>query len=157
MKRSLSIMPDAETQLELFLAKFLPEVAETGRAAVAKLRARLPHSDALVYDNYNALAIGFSPNGKTTHSFLSIALYPRWVSLFVSAGLDDPLGLLKGSGGTVRHVVLAGGAGDLDLPAIAAFIDQSIARAASLIDPGRQGQLVIKSVSAKQRPRRPRA
>ena len=154
-KRSLSIMPDAESQLEQFLAKFSPDVAETGRAAVAKMRARLPHCDALVYDNYNALAIGFSPTGKTGHSSMSIALYPRWVSLFVSAGLDDPLGLLKGSGGTVRHVVLAGGAGDLDRPEIAAFVEQSVARASSLIEPGRQGQLVIKSVSAKQRPRRP--
>lgn len=148
-------MSDPEAQLEAFLAKFLPKVASTGRQAVAWMRGRLPQCDALVYDNYNALAIGFSPSGKTGHSFLSIALYPRWVSLFVSASLDDPLGILKGSGGTVRHVVLAGGAGDLETPAIAALLDQSFARASGLFDPAREGALVIKSVSAKQRARRP--
>ncbi len=148
-------MADAEVQLEAFLAKFIPEVAATGRAAVSWMRARLPLCDALVYDNYNALAIGFSPTGKTGHSFLSIALYPRWVSLFVSASLDDPEGILKGSGGTVRHVVLTGGAADLETPAIAALLDQSFARASGLSEDGRQGQLVIKSISAKQRPRRP--
>ena len=148
-------MADAEAQLEAFLAKFLPEVAATGRDAVSWMRARLPLCDALVYDNYNALAIGFSPTGKTGHSFLSIALYPRWVSLFVSASLDDPQGILNGSGGTVRHVVLTGGAGDLETPAIAALLDQSFARASGLFEDGRQGQLVIKSVSAKQRQRRP--
>ncbi len=102
---------------------------------------------------YNALAVGFSPNGSKKLLVLSIALYPRWVSLFVSAKLDDSLGLLKGSGTTVRHVVLTGGAGDLERPELAAFVDQSIARANSMIDPARSGELRIISVSAKQRPR----
>lgn len=147
-------MPDPQAQLEAFLARYLPEVAGTGRDAIGWMRSRLPQCDALVYDNYNALAVGFSPSGKTGHSFLSIALYPRWVSLFVSASLDDPHGILKGSGGTVRHVVLTGGAGDLETPEIVALLDQAFARAAGLFEDGRKGGLVIKSISAKQRPRR---
>ena len=146
-------MPTPETQLEAFLAKYRPEIVETGRKAIAHLRVRLPGWDVLVYDNYNALAVGFSPDGSKRLLLMSIALYPRWVSLFVSAKLDDPLGLLKGSGSSVRHVVLSGGAGDLERPEVAAFIDQTIARAASLIDPMRTGELRIISVSAKQRPR----
>lgn len=148
-------MPAPEAQLEAFLATYRPDVAETGRAAIAHLRQRLPQWDVLVYDNYNALAVGFSPDGGKKTLALSIALYPRWVSLFVSAKLDDPHGILKGSGGTVRHVVLEGGAGDLEKPEVAAFIDQTIARASNLIDPARKGELRIISVSAKQRPRRP--
>jgi hypothetical protein len=148
-------MSEADAQLEQFLARYLPEIAGTGRAAIAHLRGRLPSWDVLVYDNYNALAAGFSPDGKKGALVLSIALYPRWVSLFVSARLDDPLGLLKGSGGTVRHVVLEGGAGDLQRPEIAAFVDQTIERTKAMSDPARLGQLRIISVSAKQRPRRP--
>ena len=148
-------MIDAEDQLEQFLARFLPEVAATGRGAAAHLRRRLPGWDALVYDNYNALAIGFSPDGSKRTLILSVALYPRWASLFVSARLDDPHGILKGSGGTVRHVVLAGGADDLDRPEIAALIDQTIELAKGMSDPARIGRLRIESISAKQRPRRP--
>jgi hypothetical protein len=150
----LSPMTGAEAQLEQFLAKYDPAIAETGRAAIAHLRGRLPEWDVLVYDNYNALAAAFSPDGGKRLQALSIALYPRWVSLFVSARLDDPQGILKGSGGTVRHVVLEGGAGDLERPEIAALIDQTIERAKAMNDPARRGELKIASVSAKQRPRR---
>ncbi|MEI9906072.1 MAG: hypothetical protein WDN06_20815 [Asticcacaulis sp.] len=52
-------MTDPEAELEAFIARFLPEVAAVGREAVAKLRAWLPEADVLVYDNYNALAVGF--------------------------------------------------------------------------------------------------
>jgi hypothetical protein len=148
-------MSAPEAQLEQFLAKYLPDIAGTGRAAIAYLRGRLPSWDVLVYDNYNALAAGFSPDGKKGALVLSIALYPRWVSLFVSARLDDPLGLLKGSGVMVRHVVLEHGAGDLERPEIAAFIDQTITRTQAMSDLERVGELRIISVSAKQRPRRP--
>jgi hypothetical protein len=145
-----------ETRFETFLARYLPAIAATGRAAVKSLRARLPGCDVLIYDNYNALAAGFSPDGKTGSAILSIALYPRWVSLFFlqGAGLRDPERLLKGSGDTVRHVVL-GNANDLDLPAIRTLMDAALAQAKVPYDPARVGQLTIKSVSAKQRPRRP--
>jgi hypothetical protein len=149
-------MDQAETQLESFLTRFLPSVAALGRATIKRLRLRLPSHDALVYDNYNALAVGFSPDGKTASGIISVALYPRWVNLFFlqGAGLKDPERLLKGSGSQVRHVRLEH-AEDLDLPAIRALIAQAEANAAPPVDPARAGRLVIKSVSANQRPRRP--
>jgi hypothetical protein len=149
-------MTDDETRFEGFLARYLPAIAATGRAAVKSLRARLPGCDVLIYDNYNALAAGFSPDGKTGSAILSIALYPRWVSLFFlqGAGLPDPERLLKGSGDTVKRVVL-NSANDLDLPAIRNLMDAALAQAKVPYDPARTGRLVIKSVSAKQRPRRP--
>ena len=147
-------MFDTAAQFDAFLAKFLPEVADIGRDSVAKLRTLLPECDALVYDNYNALATAFTPNGKPGGSILSLALYPRWASLFVSATLDDPQHILKGSGGSLRHIVLEGGVGDLDQPAIADLIRQSRERAGPLLVAGRVGKLIIQSVSAKQRPRR---
>ncbi len=148
-------MADPDAQLENFLAKFLPEIAATGRTSLVKLRALLPEYDALAYDNYNSLATTFSPNGKPGSAMLSLAVYPRWVSLFVGASLNDPGRILKGNGTKVRHIVLAGGDGDLDRPDIADLIRQTRERAGSLLRHGRQGQLVIQSISAKQRPRRP--
>jgi hypothetical protein len=149
-------MDPVEAQLESFLSRYVPGIAALGRSAVRRLRARLPTCDALIYDNYNALAIGFSPNGKTAGAFVSVALYPRWVNLFFlqGAGLNDPERLLKGSGAQVRHVRLDH-VDSLDLPAIRALLVQAGANAMPPIDPARNGQLVIKSISASQRPRRP--
>ena len=149
-------MDGAERQLESFIARFSPEVAALGGAVLADLRARLPHADLLVYDNYNALAVGFAPDETAGHVILSLAFFPRWVSLFLFKGprLDDPAGLLEGSGSTVRHVKLRRGE-DFRRPEIDALIAQALAIAEPPLDPAHAGQLVIKSVSAKQRPRRP--
>jgi hypothetical protein len=142
-------------QLAAFLAKFTPEVAALARKAIAALRKRLPGARVLVYDNYNALAVGFGPNERASEAILSIAVYPRWVSLFFlrGKGLADPRKVLRGSGNQVRHVVLESAA-DLDTPAIRALIAQAVAVSKTKV-PSRGGSLVIKSVSAKQRPRRP--
>ena len=149
-------MDQAEAQLEQFLTRYLPPVAAIGRGAVKRLRVRFPSCDALIYDNFQALAVGFSPNGKTKAAFVSVALYPRWVNLFFlqGAGLPDPEGLLTGSGSIVRHLRLAR-AEELDAPTIRSLLALAEAAAQPPLDPARTGQLVIKSVSANQRPRRP--
>jgi hypothetical protein len=142
-------------QLAGFLAKFLPEVASGAKRSIAVLRKRLPGATVIVYDNYNALAVGFGPNDRTSEAILSIAVFPRWVSLFFlrGKGLADPQKILKGSGNQVRHVVLQSPA-DLDKPEIRALIALAVAASKTTM-PSRGGTLVIKSVSAKQRPRRP--
>jgi len=71
-----------EEQLESFLAKFTPEVAALTRVILAKMRERYPTALELVYDNYNALAIGFGPTERASEAIFSNAVYPKWVSLF---------------------------------------------------------------------------
>jgi len=43
---------------------------------------------------------GIAASERSTDSFISIAGYPRWVTLFFLDGkdLDDPQGLLEGQG-----------------------------------------------------------
>jgi len=145
-----------EEQLAGFIAKYTPEIGALAHAALAKMRARLPGAIELVYDNYNALAIGFSPTERASDVIFSIALYPRWVSLFFFPGVDlpDPEMLLKGSGKVTRHIVLKDAA-DLDKPAIKALMKHALERSAKPLDKTGPGRIVIKSISAKQRPRRP--
>jgi hypothetical protein len=147
---------DAETLLDGFLAKFAPAVETLARALIARMRARLPGAAIIVYDNYNALAIGFGPTEKPSHAVLSLAVFPRWVTLCFlhGAGLPDPNGLLRGGGSRVRHVRLHE-PGALDDPDIEALIAAAVAGAEPAFDIGASQRLVIKSVSAKQRPRRP--
>lgn len=144
-----------QEQLDTFIDKFTPDIAATIRRAVAMVSARLPGATILVYDNYNALAIAFGASEKRQSIICSVAGYPRWVSLFLSNGptLPDPEGLLEGEGNTVRHVKLTGDR--MDSPAVAALIDAAAASVATPIDPAGEGWLVIKSISAKQRARRP--
>jgi hypothetical protein len=150
-------MEDPQRQLDGFLAKFTPEVDLLAHALVERMRARLPGAAILVYDNYNALAIGFGPTEKASQAVLSLAVFPRWVTLcfLQGAGLPDPEGLLRGGGSRVRHVRLHDPAA-LDDPGIAALIAQAVSRSEPPIDPAGEQRLVIKSISAKQRPRKPR-
>jgi hypothetical protein len=148
--------PTPQQQLDAFLAKFAPEVAATARRAVSEMRKLLPGATQLVYDNYNALAIGFGPSDRASEAIFSIAVFPRWVSLFFlqGAGFADPDRRLKGSGKVVRHVVLDTLA-VLDDPEIRSLMNVALNRAKVPLDPKQRGRLIIKSVSAKQRPRRP--
>jgi hypothetical protein len=143
-------------QLAGFIAKYKPEIGALAQEALSMMRARLPGALELVYDNYNALAIGFSPTERASDVIFSIALYPRWVSLFFfhGVGLPDPQKLLKGSGKTVRHIVLEN-ASDLDKPAVKALMKLALERAGKPLDKKNRSRIIIKSVSAKQRPRRP--
>ena len=86
--------------LKRFIGKFSTPVQRVAVAALAKMRARLPGAIELVYDNYNALAIGFGPGERASEAIFSIALYPRWVTLFFlrGAALEDAHGILRGSG-----------------------------------------------------------
>jgi hypothetical protein len=146
----------AAKQLDGFIARYSPEVGALARAALAKMGARLPGAARLVYDNYNALVIGFGPTERASDAIFSIALYPRWVSLFFlqAAGLPDPDRLLQGSGKVARHIVLED-ADDLDRPVVQRLIALALDGARVPLDGTGEGRLVIKSVSAKQRPRRP--
>ena len=145
-----------EAQLAEFLAKYTPEIAALAEGALAKMRFYLPGATELVYDNYNALAIGFGPSDRASEAIFSIALYPRWVSLFFlqGAGIPDPARILQGTGTIVRHMILKSPE-TLDEPAVQMLIEQALMHATVPIDPTRPGRLLIKAVSEKQRPRRP--
>lgn len=152
----------ARRQLDGFISRFSPEVAATARAALKKLRALLPGAVELVYDNYNTLAIGFSPTERASDAVFSLALYPRYVNLCFLQGanpaLPDPHGLLHGSGTVSRFVRLAdevGGARFLDDARVRALIEAATTHARVGFDGTQKRRLVIKSVASKQRPRRP--
>jgi hypothetical protein len=144
-----------ERQLAGFIAKFNPEVARVAKAARARVGKLLPNAFELVYDNYNALALAYGPSDRTSEVVLSIALYPRWVSLFFARGakLPDPSGVLRGSGNQMRHVVVER-IEVLDSGPVLALIKTAVSSHPKPFGPER-GRTIIKAVSAKQRPRRP--
>jgi hypothetical protein len=148
--------PTPALQLRSFLAKFEPRAAASARAALARLRKKLPGAIEIVYDNYNALAIGFGPSDKASEAIFSIAVFPRWVSLFFLQGakLPDPNKVLQGSGTRARHIVLTDPK-ILERPAVKKLMALALKSAHKPLDSKQRRRLIIKSISAKQRPRRP--
>ena len=141
-------------QLSLFLSRFSPDTVKLAKAARAKLRRRLPGAIEMVYDNYNALVIGFSPTERPSDAILSIVIWPKKVSICFIQGkhLPDPHGVLQGAGNQVRFIRLDADAAILDTPAIRTLVAEAIAFGET---PFRgKGGLVVRSISKKQRPRR---
>jgi hypothetical protein len=147
--------PSAAQQLTRAIAEFSPEVRALAKQALAKLRARLPGATELVYNNY-ALTVGFSPTDRPSDAVVAINIYKRCVNLGFIEGalLDDPARLLLGSGSQFRHIRL-NAAADLDAPGVRALVDQAVANAAAPFDAKRRRRIDVRTVSAKQGPRRP--
>ena len=142
-------------QVASFIAKFDPPIAKLTRAARSVLRQRFPTAIELVYDNYNALAIGYSSTERTSDVLFSLAVYARGVNLYFMYGrsLPDPDKLLQGSGNQGAFVRLDA-VSVLDEPGVKALIDAAVKRAEPPLPARSRGHTIVKSVSAKQRPRR---
>lgn len=146
----------AAKQLAGFLGRFDPKVAAVARAALTKMRRRVPGAVELVYDNYNALAIGFSATERASDCIVSLAVFPKGVSLafYYGATLPDPRGLLQGTGSQNRFLRLESAARLRD-PAVEDLLRAAVAQGRSALAATGRGPTIIKSISAKQRPRRP--
>lgn len=144
-----------EKQLAAFIGKFAPDRAKDIRAARKRMRALLPTATEMVYDNYNFFVIGYGPNDKASLAIFSIAAQAKGVSLCFLQGakLPDPAKRLRGSGNVVRSIPLAT-TKTLDEPEVLTLIHVALERARVRMDPNGKRRLIIKSVSAKQRPRR---
>ena len=151
---------DAQTQIDSFLAKYDPEVETVARRALGKMRKLMPGAIEMVYDNYSWLVVGFSPTERPSEAIFSIVLPPGRVTLcfLQGAGLPDPAKRLVGSGNVVRNIRLydAGGtdASVLDDPEVLALINVALNRAKVPMPAGARRKLIIRAISAKQRPRR---
>ena len=142
-----------EAQLRSFIAKFDARNQSLIRAVRRALRKRLPTATELVYDNYNFFVIGYSSTPRPSDVVLSIAAGANGVGLCFIQGarLPDPNRLLQGSGNQTRFLRLDSAA-VLERPEVEALISAALSQAKPLPASGR-GDLVIRSVSAKQRPR----
>jgi hypothetical protein len=145
-------------QVAGFIVKFDPAIARLVRSARSVLRKRFPTAIELVYDNYNALAIGYSTTERTSDVLFSLAVYARGVNLYFMYGrsLPDPQHLLQGSGSQGAFVRLDD-VGVLDKPGVKALIEAAVQQAEPPLRSRGRGYTIVKSISARQRPRRPDA
>jgi hypothetical protein len=144
-----------EAQLRSFIDKFDPKDRKLIRAVRSAVRKRFPTANELVWDNYNFFVIGYSPTDRPTDSIVSIAARANGVGLCFIQGarLPDPKKLLLGSGRQTRFIRVEA-ADQLAHPDVEALIAAAIDQARIPLPRNRRGKLIIRSVAAKQRPRR---
>jgi hypothetical protein len=156
MKKAASKKPaDIAKQVDGFIVKFEPAMAKRIREVRTALRKRFPNAVEMVYDNYNFFVIGYSPTEKPTDYIVSLAANSKGVGLSFNHGADlgDPDGILEGSGSQNRFVRLVDGVKTLKAPQVAALIDAAVVNSEKPFG-DKRGFTVVRSVSAKQRPRR---
>jgi hypothetical protein len=141
-------------QVAGFLAKFEPRMAKLIREVRAALRKRFPTANEIVYDNYNFFVIGYSPTERPADYIVSLAANAKGLGLSFNHGatLPDPHKLLLGSGKQNRFIRLPS-ADRLKEPEVVALLAAAEAQEPPLPESGK-GATIIRSVSAKQRPRR---
>ena len=151
-------MTNAEAQLASYFAKYDPPMAKLGKALRAKLRARLPGLNEVVYvyEGQDLLLISYSPTEHGYEGLCSLGLYPRGVKLFFTKGAllskSDPHKLLQG-GGPTRHVVLSSVA-EFDRAEIEALMAATLKLAKVRPVASAKGAVIIKAEAQKQRARR---
>jgi hypothetical protein len=153
--RAVDSSAAAERRLKAFIEKFGPKDQKLIRAVRSAVRKKLPTATELVYDNYNFFVIGYSPTERPSDAVVSIAARANGVGLcFIhGAKLPDPAKILLGSGKQTRFIRLDS-ASVLDRSDVAALVAAAIARAKTPFPAAGRGRLIVRSVSAKQRPRR---
>ena len=147
--------PDAEKQLQSFIAKFEPKNQALIGAVRKALRKRLPTANELAYDNYNFFALGYCSTERPADCVVSIAAAANGVGLsfYWGATLPDPHGILLGSGNQNRFIRLES-AKVLERREVLELISAAEAQAKIPMPASGGGKLIIRSVSAKQKSRR---
>ncbi len=142
-------------QIAGFIGKFDPKIARQIRACRAALRKRFPTAIEIVYDNYNFFVIGYCSTARSSDCIVSLAANSKGVGLsfYWGATLPDPHRILQGSGSQNRFIRLPTSK-TLSEPKVTALINAAVAQAKTPLPIGTRGISIVKSISAKQRPRR---
>lgn len=119
--------------------------------------ANFPISNELIYDNYNAVAVGWSPTEKVGHTFCSFAIgrtsHNVHCGFYWGSKIKDPKKLLIGEGNQYRYLLLTDiktfPKDDIRRLMIDAYeYSMSLVKDKKLL---REGLTILKSVSAVKR------
>jgi hypothetical protein len=116
-----------------------------------------PKANELIYDNYNALAFGWSPTDKQGHTFCSIAVGRTSKNIhfgfYWGSQIADPEKVLIGNGNQYRYL-LVHSKKDFPMAYITSLVHKAYVNSlAKVKDPSQivEGRIITKSVSDKKR------
>ncbi len=140
-------------QFSAFLSRFPPETVALVKRCLPKLRRAFPGCNQLVYDYSHSLVVGFAMSERGYEAIVAIAIFPRLVRLYFDKSIPDPKGLLEGTGGKVRSVIVKAAA-ELDHGDIHELIKAAIKHSGVTFPRTRSNPMIIKSESKKKKPRK---
>jgi hypothetical protein len=92
------------------IKSFPPEIQETALWLRDFVWTLYPKANELIYDNYNAVAFGWSPTDRVGHTFCSIALgrtsHNVHFGFYWGSQIADPEKKLIGNGNQYRYILV---------------------------------------------------
>jgi hypothetical protein len=146
LMKFLTVFEDHEKELVLWLRDFVWDL--------------YPKSNELIYDNYNALAFGWSPTDRVGHTFCSIAVGRTSKNIhfgfYRGAEISDPEKMLLGKGSQYRYILVKS-KNDFPKNYIKKLLKEAYTNSLAKVKDKKQiceGQTITKSVSATKRERK---
>lgn len=147
------------------LIKFLKPFDDDIKDTVFWLREfvwdQYPKTNELIYDNYNALAFGWSPTDRVGHTFCSIAVGRTSKNIhfgfYWGSEISDPKKILLGEGNQYRYILVTD-RNKFPKTYIKKLIKEAYANSLGKVKDAKQmreGLTITKSVSAVKRTRKP--
>jgi hypothetical protein len=119
-----------------------------------------PQTNELIYDNYNAVAFGWSPTDKVGHTFCSIAIGRSsnnvHFGFYRGNELSDPDKKLLGQGNQYRYILVTG-RDNFPKLFIEKLVNEAYKNSLAKVKDSKQilnGLTIVKSISEKKRPAR---
>ncbi len=146
------------------LLKFLAVFDEPTRELVLWLREFVwdlyPKTNELIYDNYNALAFGWSPTDRVGHTFCSVAVGRTSKNVhfgfYWGSEIADPEKMLLGKGNQYRYILVKN-KDDFPKTYIKKLVKEAYANSMTKVKDKKQimhGMTITKSISAAKRTRK---
>ena len=93
-----------------FMKPFPSEIQEMALWLRSFVWDLYPSANELIYDNYNALAVGWSPTDRVGHTFCSIAIgrssHNVHFGFYQGSQIADPKKILLGQGNQYRYLLV---------------------------------------------------
>jgi hypothetical protein len=145
------------TELMDFLEPFNPGVREIALWLREFVWDLYPTANELIYDNYNAVAIGWSPTERVGHTFCNVSIMRTNQNIqfgfYWGSQIADPGNLLIGNGNQYRYLVVRSKK-DFPIGHIKKLLKDAYINSVSKVKDPRQfveGQTITKSVSTVKR------
>ena len=142
------------------LLKFLKPFSDENRELALWLREfvwkKYPNCNELIYDNYNALAFGWSTSDRLGDTFCSVAVFGKeyvHFGFYWGNQIADPEKRLEGKGNQYRYIKVYNKK-DFPKAYISKLVKEAYANSLGKLKTGKQtikGQTITKSISAKKR------
>ena len=140
-----------------FLKPFNTDIKETVLWLRSFVWDLYPHTNELIYDNYNALAFGWSPTDRVSHVFCNIAVgrtsHNIHFGFYWGSEISDPKKLLLGGGKQYRYILVKS-IKDFPKTYMQKLLKEAYANSFKKVKDNNQlqeGQTITKSVSTKKR------